>query len=355
MSCLERAVFLTLLDNVLGTGGGSDSESAESIAGDSADVEFEVPASDRKKLEDVGVQVDADDGMSTFVESISSSDQKLFSCTGIHSVKLLDSITKCFDEIAPEKKEFKISTRDRILFTMMKIKLGLSFSVLAIFFNLNVQTCSNYFFDTVSVLAQVLKCMIFWPHKETILKNMPKCFKGFEHTRVILDGFEIPIQRSKCVRCRVRSYSDYKKKFTAKCLMICTPSGFICLVCRACGGRASDKFITKHSGVLELCDFGEGVMVDKGFAIDDECDEFCLRLIRPPFLRKNKFSKSESVQCAKIARARVHVERVIQRVREYAFLKNQVPWNLVPCLDDVLIIVSALVNLGPPILANNKF
>jgi len=76
LSCLERAVFLTLLDNVLGTGGGSDSESAESIAGDSADVEFEVPASDRKKLEDVGVQVDADDGMSAFVKSISSSDQK---------------------------------------------------------------------------------------------------------------------------------------------------------------------------------------------------------------------------------------------------------------------------------------
>ncbi|KAK3927633.1 Protein ALP1-like [Frankliniella fusca] len=315
------------------------------------------------KLKHIGIQVDLGSAgiisSEGIFSSVLSSDKKLFSATGIHSTKLLDSLVTAFDKLAPASAygNFLVSTRDRIILTMVKIKLAVSFSSLAALFDLTVQTCCNYFYDTVIVLSKILKCMITWPEKEKILKNMPKCFKNYKSTRAVLDAYEIPVEKPKCIACRIRLYSHYKKNFTAKVMMICTPSGLISHCSSAFGGRASDKVVTKDTGVYSLCDPGDGLMVDKGFDIDKECQDSLLVLIRPPFMRSKakKFSRAESVQCAKIARARVHVERVIQRVREYHTLKHKVPWNICPYLDNIVVIVCALVNLGKPILANDKF
>jgi hypothetical protein len=322
---------------------------------DLADIN-DINSKEQNKLKDVGIQVEAE--TSTFITNICRTSKKLFSATGLHSLALLNSLSANFDEVAPDSVfgKFNMCTRDRILMTMMKIKLSLSFASLAIIFDINEQTCANYFFDTVMILAKILKCMIFWPEKETVLKNMPKCFSAYKCTRVVLDCYEIPVGKPKCITCRVRTYSHYKKGHTAKISMNITPSGLICKCTAAFGGRASDKVITAHTGIYELCDPGDGVMVDKGYAIEEECLDHMLVLIRPPFLRNNKkFTRAEAVRCAKIARARVHVERVIQRVRNYHILKNKIPWNLVPYLDDFVVIVSALVNLGNPILSRDKF
>lgn len=318
----------------------------------------EIDEEDVEKFKTVGVQVGTYVQNEAFVSSLMSSDSKLFSSTGLYSVEYLNILTSFFDEVAPEnpKKKFLLSTRDRILLSMMKIKLALSFSTLAVFFDISIQNACNYFYDSVRVLAKLLTCLVEWPSKEDILKSMPVCFSQFKNTRVVLDCFELFVEKPKCVRCRVRLYSQYKKGYTLKLLLGCAPSGLISYVSKTFGGRASDKFITSQSGLYDLCEYSDGVMVDKGFAIEDECLRHCLTMIRPPFLKKRaKFTRAEAVQCAKIARARVHVERTIQRIREYHLLKNKLPWRLVPYFDDVVLIVCALVNLGAPILAADKF
>lgn len=54
-------------------------------------------------------------------------------------------------------------------------------------------------------------------------------------------------------------------------------------------------------------------MVDRGFLIDQEFEMNRWKCIRPPFLKdKPQFSHEESVLTAKIASARVHVERSIK-------------------------------------------
>ncbi|KAJ1522441.1 hypothetical protein ONE63_001631 [Megalurothrips usitatus] len=308
------------------------------------------------RMRDVGIQV-SDEEVS-FVSNLLTSDRRLVSATGIHSIRLLNVLTQCADEIASESplKKFSLGTRDRIILTMMKIKLNVSFCALAAIFDLsNSQTCANYFYDTVIILSKVLKSMITWADKEDILKNMPKCFNNYKSTRAILDGYEVTVEKPKCIKCRIRLYSQYKKNFTAKVMMVCAPSGLITLCAASFGGRASDKVVTKHTGVYNLCDLGDALMVDKGFNIDDECKENFIKLIRPPFQRNKKYSKSESVECAKIARARVHVERVIQRVREFALLRGKIPWIICPYIDSLVIIASGLVNLGHPIMATDKY
>lgn len=318
----------------------------------------EVHEEDIEKLKSTGVQVGTYMPTEAFVNSLTSGDKKLFSTTGLPSVEFLSTVVLYFDRIAAEnpRKPFLLSSRERILLTMMKIKLGLHFSTLAVFFDTCIQNACNYFYDTVTVLAKLFKCFVKWQSKDLILNNMPKCFSQFMNTRVVLDCFELNVEKPKCVRCRVRLYSQYKKNYTVKFLLGVSPGGSITVVSKAYGGRASDKFITSDSGLYDLCEFGDAIMVDKGFAIEDECQQYLLTMIRPPFMRqKGKFTRAEAVQCAKIARARVHVERVIQRIREYSMLRNKLQWRLTPYIDDVLMIVCALVNLSPPVLADDKF
>lgn len=340
-------------DTTGGVGGGADG----GAEGEWIDIPT-VNDRDAEKFKHVGIQADLDSNDGSVVSSLLSSDRRLFSCTGIHSIKLLNALSKSVDQIAAESplKKFLLCTRDRIILTMMKIKLAISYSSNAAIFGLNNgQTCANYFYDTVVLLHKVLKCMVFWPGKEDVLKNMPKCFNGFKCTRVILDACEVNVEKPKCIVCRVRLYSQYKKNFTAKIMMMCSPSGLITHCAGAFGGRASDKIVTKHTGIYGMCDPGDGLMVDKGFNIDEECQNGLFALIRPPFQRNKKYTKAESVHCAKVARARVHVERVIQRVREYELLASKVPWYVCPYLNDIVVIVSALVNLGNPIMARDKY
>ncbi|KAF2890680.1 hypothetical protein ILUMI_15493, partial [Ignelater luminosus] len=132
-----------------------------------------------------------------------------------------------------------------------------------------------------------------------------------------------------------------------------SPSGMITYLSKAYGGRASDKAIFNKEKIIVLLIPGhDAIMVNKGFLIDDECKRNYIKLYRPPFLGRGKsqFSKEEAEETAEIARARVHVERRIQRLKNFTLLKNRYLWTLLPLIDDILVIVSALVNLSEPIL-----
>lgn len=62
-------------------------------------------------------------------------------------------------------------------------------------------------------------------------------------------------------------------------------------------------------------EIADAIMVDKEFIIDDLCAEKCIELIRPHFLKnKIKFSNTEVLLNKDTASARVHIERVHQRM-----------------------------------------
>ena len=92
-------------------------------------------------------------------------------------------------------------------------------------------------------------------------------------------------------------------------------------------------------------------MTDKGFTIDEDCNDAAIELIRPPFLgKRKKLTKYEVQQNESIASARVHVERVIQRMKTFAILKHTFPWELVNRADNIVHVICGLVNLQSPII-----
>ena len=202
-----------------------------------------------------------------------------------------------------------------------------------------------------------MKCVISRPSKDEIKRNMPTCFEQFQATTSVLDCTEIPIQTPKCLKCKLKFYSHYQSHLTVKFMTEVTPAGLISDVSESFGGRASDKVIFNHSDILQhLESTRDAVIVDRGFLIDYECMQSRIKLIRPPFKGyRPQLSQEAAINNKEIASARVHIERVNQRIKLFQILNYNFPWHMINYIDDIFIICCGFANLDAPILADNKF
>ena len=67
---------------------------------------------------------------------------------------------------------------------------------------------------------------------------------------------------------------------------------------------------------------------------------------------KYSFTPSEVAVGKRIARARIHVERIIGRLKEFRLLDHTLPLNLVELVDEIWIIAYAITNMQPPLVKN---
>ena len=310
-----------------------------------------------KVFQDKSVQVNTeifDYSLTGFIES----EKDLITLCNIKNFDILNELTKVMDETYPLQRKRLLSTRDSIILTIAKLKLDISFSALAVFFKRVIEvTIRNIFYDTVRKLGRILQSVISPVSKEEIQRNMPRCFEKFQATTSVLDCTEIKIQKPKCLKCQIKFYSYYKGDLTIKFMTEVTPAGLITFVSESFGGRASDKSIFSYSGILQrLESTRDAVMVDRGFIIDDECMQRRIKLIRPPFMKnREQLTKQEALENREIASARVHIERMNQRIKQFRILNNKFPWHMINYIDDIFIICCGLANLDTPILADDKF
>jgi len=305
---------------------------------------------------DKEVQVSIGDIFVPFINLIDSQ-KKLVTMTGIPTFSVLEKIVEIFSEHYPDTRTHHLSIKERIILIFLKLKQDLSFAILSIFFkDLTAETCRLIYVSNIPFIASILKHIIYWPSKYEILNNIPYCFEKFTNTRVILDRTEISVQRPKCLTCRINVYSNYKSTFTLKFLIGISPGGLITFISEPFGGRASDKAIFEQSGLINKMEHPDAVMVDKGFMIDDLCKQKKIEIIRSPFLKnKKQFSMDEALRSKDIASARVHIERINQRLKTFKILQNKFPWAHAHLSSDIMIIIGAICNLSPPIFSNDKF
>ena len=137
-------------------------------------------------------------------------------------------------------------------------------------------------------------------------------------------------------KAQAQTYSTYKSKNTWKKLICVAPAGTISYISKAYGGSASDRYITEHCGILEKLLPGDAIQADKGFNIGDLIVGKGAKLTLPPFLRdKVRFSKKNCDEGSDIAKARIHVERAIARIKDFKILQGAIPVTMKNKLDDI--------------------
>ena len=117
------------------------------------------------------------------------------------------------------------------------------------------------------------------------------------------------------------------------------------------GGRISDKEITAKSGFYDMIEPGDQVMADRGFTISHELAIRGAHLVMPPFVAGRKqFPGVVVFRARQISALRIHVERAIERIKNFKILKNTLPLSLVPLASSILNVCCALTNLKPNLI-----
>lgn len=163
----------------------------------------------------------------------------------------------------------KLNSIDEFFLVLMRLKAGLFVQDLSDRFGISITTVSRICITWVNFLYYELKDMFPFPSQELVRKNMPQEFAQFPTTRIILDCTELFIERPSAMLAQSETWSEYKHHNTWKLLVGVTPNGQVTFLSKLWGDRVSDKHITRESGVLNLLEAGDNVMVDRGFDVSD--------------------------------------------------------------------------------------
>ena len=249
-------------------------------------------------------------------------------------------------------KQLKIA--DHLLLVLMKLRLGLTNKDLAYRFSISFSVVSNIYHSWLPELSTYLLNNYYsWPEKVALRKTLPKCFmKNYRRCVCIIDCTEIFIQRPLGLNARAQTWSNYKNHNTIKYLVACSPTGAITFLSHGWGGRVSDKEITIKSGFLSWIEHGDQILADRGFTVSEEVASVGGILEIPSFTKgKQQLSSKQVDHSRQIANVRIHIERVIGRMRKFNIMNTIIPISQVDLLNHVMVSVGGLVNMCKKIVA----
>lgn len=85
------------------------------------------------------------------------------------------------------------------------------------------------------------------------------------------------------------------------------------------------------------------------------CDEGAVLLMPPLNSDGSQFSQQDMSSFYQIAPVCIHVERVIQRLKNYRIINNKLPLTVLPDMNKVLSVCAALVNMQLSIIKEQQF
>ena len=208
-----------------------------------------------------------------------------------------------------------------------------------------------------------LSPLLSWPTHDALHKTMPQCFidSFWYKTTVIIDCFEIFINRPTNLMARAQTFSNYKHHNTVKVLIGISPQGTISFVSEAWGGRTSDKFLTQNFCFLRNLLPGGLVLAERRFTIHDKVMFYHENLNIHAFTKgKSQLDPVEIEKTLNLANVRIHVERVIGVLRQKYSILQSTDYLMcntskdgnedVPLVNQMIRVCAALVNLCPPII-----
>lgn len=235
--------------------------------------------------------------------------------------------------------------------TLCRLRLGLLEQDLAIRFQVSQPTVSRIVMAWINLLYVKFKEVPIWPSREAINEFMPITFRMlYPKTRCIIDATEIFIQMPSNPAAQQLTFSNYKNHNTLKALIAITPSGAVCFVSDLFSGNISDKRLVAESGFLKLLEVGDSVMADRGFLIEDILPPGITMNVPPLLNETGQLTDDEWTRTRRIASVRIHVERAIERIKNYQVLRN-VSNNMHNSINQIFFVCAMLTNFLPPLVS----
>ena len=157
------------------------------------------------------------------------SDDKVQFYNGLPSFEIL---TVVFEHVSPfvARRTLSLDRFQEFFMVLMKLRLNVPLQDLAYRFKVSQPTVSRIFSSWLVVMDNTLSPFVSWPEREHLLRTMPQCFMysfGRKVT-VVIDCFEIFIEKPTNLLPRAQTFSNYKNHNTIKILIGITPQGTIC-------------------------------------------------------------------------------------------------------------------------------
>lgn len=246
-----------------------------------------------------------------------------------------------------------VTKADQLLLTLMKLRGNFTHLDLGFRFGVSRTTVKNIVTTWIFVLHDILyKGILLANGIPSVAKNkgcLPSCFSSFSGCRITLDCTEVQCAIPNASMTQQRqTFSAYKQRNTFKGLIGVAPNGVITFVSSLYPGSTSDKCIVSHCGVLAKMQPGDMILADKGFVMQDLLPPG-VSLNVPPFLKNRRFTKKEAQLTTTIARARIHVERAIARLKNHQIL-TFIPKHYRHSATKIFQVCACLVNFQAPIL-----
>ena len=251
-------------------------------------------------------------------------------------------------------KKMPLQPLNQYFLTLVKLRLNLRLKDLSYRFGISNGLVSKYITTWVCFLYQHLKEIDWTPSIEQVARTLPCAFQDkYSTTYSIIDASEIFIETPSDLFMQSSTWSNYKHHNTAKFLVSCTPNGAVSYVSQIYVGSISDVELTRVCGYLNTLDGKDGVsvMADRGFTIKDLLAEKKIELNIPPFMEgKPQLTEDEVKTGRGIASLRIHVERLIGRIKNYSILKSTLPISMIRIANQIVSVCAWLTNFQPVLI-----
>ena len=222
-----------------------------------------------------------------------------------------------------------LSSKEEFFPVMCRLRQGFAECHLGYLYNISQSIVSRIIISWVNIMYLRFGKLNIWPSRKCVDDNMPQDFKKkYPNTRAIIDCTEI------------------------KGLIAISPAGHISFLSQLYTGSIAGREITERSGFLDLpFDANDSVRADKVFTIQDLLP-VGVSLNIPPFLdRSAQLPPEDGVNSQEIASLRIHVDRAINKVKNFHIWSSVIPLSLFGIVNQMWTICVHLCNVQDPIIS----